>query len=164
MKLDDIMTTRNRTFWTEFVAVKFTVCRRLQYKMLKRTKQKNNWLKWHVKPSEVILCLKVRELFIFITFFCVVFFFFLHTIIYEVLRSNTNNSYIICFGLMSRVFAKGLGDQGSIPGWVIPRTRRKKKKKVHDTALLNIQHYKVWIKGKVGQSWERSSTLPYTSM
>ena len=31
---------------------------------------------------------------------------------------------------------------------------------VFDAALLNTQHYKVGIKGKVEQSRERSSTLP----
>ena len=30
---------------------------------------------------------------------------------------------------------------------------------VLDTSLLNTQHYKVWIKGKVQQSRERSSAL-----
>ncbi len=34
------------------------------------------------------------------------------------------------------------------------------KKIVLDASLLNTQHYKVWIKGKVEQSRERSSTLP----
>ena len=57
-----------------------------------------------------------------------------------------------------RVFANGPGDLGSIPGRVIPKTQ----KMVLDAALLNTQHYKVWIKGKVEQSWERSSALPYT--
>ena len=33
---------------------------------------------------------------------------------------------------------------------------------VLDASLLNIQQYKVGIKGKVEQSKERSSTLPYT--
>ena len=61
-------------------------------------------------------------------------------------------------GLMSRVFANGPGNQGSIPGWVIPNTQ----KMVFDTALLNTQHYKVRIKGKVEQSRERSSILSYT--
>ena len=32
-------------------------------------------------------------------------------------------------GLMSRVFASGLEDQGSIPGQVVPKTQKKKKKK-----------------------------------
>ena len=38
------------------------------------------------------------------------------------------------------------------------------KKMVLDTALLNTLHYKVWIKGKLEQSKERSSTLLYTSV
>ena len=59
-----------------------------------------------------------------------------------------------------RVFANGPGDLGSIPGCVIPKTL----KTVLDTSLLNIQHYKVRIKGKVDQSRERSSALPYTSV
>ena len=61
---------------------------------------------------------------------------------------------------MSRVFTNGLGDMGSIPGRVIPKTQ----KMVFDAALLDTQHYKVWIKGKVEQSREWSSTLPYTSV
>ena len=61
-------------------------------------------------------------------------------------------------GLVGRVFASGLGDWGSIPGQVIPKTL----KMVLDTSLLNTQHYKVCIKGKVEQSWERSSALLYT--
>ena len=36
------------------------------------------------------------------------------------------------------------------------------KKMVLDASLLNTQHYKVRIKGKVEQSRERISTLPYT--
>ena len=37
-------------------------------------------------------------------------------------------------------------------------------KMVLDTSLLNTQQYKVRIKGKVEQSRERSSSLPYTSV
>ena len=59
-----------------------------------------------------------------------------------------------------RVFANGPGDLGSIPGRVIPKTL----KMVLDTTLLNTQHYKVRFKGKVEQSWEWSSALPYTSV
>ena len=59
---------------------------------------------------------------------------------------------------MSRVFANGLGDWGSIPGWIIPKTQ----KMVLDAALLSTQHYKVQIKGKGEQSREWSSALPYT--
>ena len=64
------------------------------------------------------------------------------------------------FWLMDRVFANGPGDLGSIPGRVIPKTQ----KMVLDTALLNTQQYKVRIKGKVEQSRERSSALPYISL
>ena len=63
-------------------------------------------------------------------------------------------------GLVVRVFANGSGNRGSIPGRVIPKTQ----KMVLDASLLNTQHYKVCIKGKVEQSKERSSTLPYTSV
>ena len=61
---------------------------------------------------------------------------------------------------MGKVFANGTGDLGSIPGYVIPKTL----KMVLDTSLLNIQQYKVRIKGKVVQFRERSSALPYTSV
>ena len=62
--------------------------------------------------------------------------------------------------LMGSVFANGLGDRGSIPGRVIPKTQ----KMVFDAALLDTQHYKIRINGKVEQSREWSSALPYTSM
>ena len=64
----------------------------------------------------------------------------------------------ISIGLMSRVFANDLGDRDSIPGQVIPKTQ----KMLLEAALLNTQHYKVWIKSKVEQSQEWSSTLIYT--
>ena len=70
---------------------------------------------------------------------------------------KTKLKIIICIGLM---FASGPGDMGSIPGRVIPKIF----KMVIDTSLLDIQHYKVRIKGKVAKSRERSSTLPYTSV
>ena len=41
-------------------------------------------------------------------------------------------------GLAGRVFANGLGDLGSIPDRVIPKTL----KMVLDTSLLNTQQYK----------------------
>ena len=63
-------------------------------------------------------------------------------------------------GLVGREFANGPGDLGSIPGRVIPKTL----KMTLDNSLLNTQQYKVCIEGKVEQSWERSSTLPYTSV
>ena len=46
-------------------------------------------------------------------------------------------------GQMVRVFANGPGDQGSIPGRVIPKTQ----KMVLDDTLLNTQHYKGMNKG-----------------
>ena len=57
---------------------------------------------------------------------------------------------------MSSVFTNGLEVRGSIPGLVIPKTQ----KMVLDAALLNTQHYKVRIKGKVEKSREWTSTLP----
>ena len=63
---------------------------------------------------------------------------------------HTYNLYTIIWfqvaiGLMSRVFANSRTDWGSIPGWVIPNNQ----KMVLDAPLLNTQHYKVSIKGKV---------------
>ena len=46
------------------------------------------------------------------------------------------------------------------PGRVILKTQ----KMILDAALLNIQHYKVCIQGKVEQSKERNSALPHTSV
>ena len=63
-------------------------------------------------------------------------------------REDYNHWHI---GLVSRVFANGLWDQGSIP---------ETQKMILDTSLLNTQHYKVQIKGKVEQSKDRTSTLP----
>ena len=59
---------------------------------------------------------------------------------------------------MGRVLANVLGDLGSIPGRAIPKTL----KMVLDTSLVNTKPYKVRIKGKVGESRERSCTIPYT--
>ena len=63
-------------------------------------------------------------------------------------------------GPAGRVFANDPGDLGSIPGHVIPKTL----KMVIDTSLLNTQQYKVRIEGRVKQSREKSSALPYTSV
>ena len=60
--------------------------------------------------------------------------------------------------IVGRVFTNGPGDMGSIPGRVIPKTL----KTVLDTSSLNAQQYKVCIEGKVEQSRERGSALPYT--
>ena len=59
---------------------------------------------------------------------------------------------------MVRVFPNGPEDLGSIVGRVIPKTL----KMVLDASLLDTQHYKLRIKGKVEKSRERSNALPYT--
>ena len=60
-------------------------------------------------------------------------------------------------GQVGRVFVNGLGDLGLNPGRIIPKIL----KMVVDTFLPNTHQYKVLIKGKVEQSMERSSALPY---
>ena len=61
---------------------------------------------------------------------------------------------------MGRVFVDDPEDRGSILNRVIPTTQ----KIVPDTSLLNTQHYKLRINGKVEQSREMSSELHYTSV
>ena len=63
-------------------------------------------------------------------------------------------------GLLGRAFANDPGDWGLVPGRVTPKTQ----KMVLDISLLNTQHYKKRIKGKVEQFRERTSALPYTSV
>ena len=65
---------------------------------------------------------------------------------------------LLFIGVVGTVFANGSGDQGSVPGRLIPKTL----KMVLDTSLLNTQYYKLRIKGKVEQSRRRSSALLYT--
>ena len=62
----------------------------------------------------------------------------------------------MAIGLMSKVFGNGPGNQGQ----VIPKTQ----KMILDDVMLNTQHYKVRIKGKVEQSKERSNAQSYTSV
>ena len=62
--------------------------------------------------------------------------------------------------LMSRVFASYPEDLGSIISLVILNI----KKMVLDATLLNTQHSKVSIEGKVEQARDRSSALSYTSV
>ena len=82
--------------------------------------------------------------------------------IYIYIHIHTHTRLI---GQVGGVFVNDPGDWGSIPSRVIPKDSKKKKKKkmVLDPSLLNIQHYKVCIEGKVEQS-RRSSTFPYTSV
>ena len=59
-------------------------------------------------------------------------------------------------GLVGGVFANDPGDLGSIPGRVIAKTL----KMVLETFLLNTQQYKVHIKGKVEQCWDKEYCPP----
>ena len=77
--------------------------------------------------------------------------------ILTIILLSIRNTYCV-IGLAVRVFANGLGDLGSIPGRVIPKTQ----KMVLDACLLNTQHYKVRIKCKVEQSREGVTPSPTT--
>ena len=54
------------------------------------------------------------------------------------------------------MFTNSSGDWGSIPGQVIPKT----KKNVLDASLLNTQHYKVQIKGKWNNPGKEVALFP----
>ena len=75
----------------------------------------------------------------------------------EMVKINKKIKYWL-LGQMSRVFANGPVDWGSILGQVITKTQ----KMVLDATLLNTEHYKVQIKSKMEQSREWSSALAYT--
>ena len=75
-------------------------------------------------------------------------------------KNVINKMYLQITGHWPRAFTNRPGDQGSIPGRVIPKTLEM----VLDAPSLNTQQYKVRIKGKVDQSRERSSAIPYTSL
>ena len=75
--------------------------------------------------------------------------------------SGTHNTYAALHNvdnIEKTRFDNGPEDRGSIPGRVIPKT----KKLVLNATLLNTQHYKERIKGKVELSRERSRVLHYT--
>ena len=79
---------------------------------------------------------------------------------YEEVREVFGEVYVYINIFVNLVYANCTEYLGSIPGHVIPKTL----KTVHDASLLNTQQYKVHIEGKVEQSRERSSALPYTSV
>ena len=116
----------------------------------------NVLLAFHVIPEFILLINRVQSS------TGTVYFHFALITLRKICAQLYVNSWIIgvlyscTIGRMSRVFANGPGDQGSIPGRVIPKTQ----KIVLDAALLNTQHYKVRIEGKVEQSREWSSALP----
>ena len=79
----------------------------------------------------------------------------------QILNEQFGHSVIKHLEIMfseDKEFAHGPEGLGSIPGQVIPKTQKMEL----GVALLNTQHYKVRIKGKVEQSRERSSALSYT--
>ena len=85
--------------------------------------------------------------------------FFSHSFSFILWSARTAKSTILQVFFFFFFFVdNGPGDLGSIPGRVIPKTLKMEL----DTTLLNTQHYKVRFKGKVEQSWEWSSALPYT--
>ena len=57
---------------------------------------------------------------------------------------------------MVRVFTNDPGEQGSIPGRVVPRT----KKIVRSFSLFNTQDYKAGIKGKWSNQGKRVASFP----
>ena len=67
---------------------------------------------------------------------------------------------ILFMGIMVRVVRQWPGR----PGFNRRSSNTKDSKMVLDTTLLNTQYYKVKIKGKVEQSREKISALPYTSV
>ena len=77
-------------------------------------------------------------------YFCLIIIICLHTVKWFQVTNNNNNTD----RAISRMFANSPGDWGSILGRFIQKTQ----KMVLDTTLLNIQHYKLQIKGKVEQS------------
>ena len=72
------------------------------------------------------------------------------------ITSFTSTTSVPGIGQAVRVFANGPGDLGSIPGRFIPKTI----KMVLDASLLNTQHYRVRIKGKVEQSMKGVAPSP----
>ena len=103
-----------------------------------------NWYRWQERIKE--LCYQHN----FMIYTCVC------TLSTSIISVKMIVLFILAYWLSVRVFASGPGDRGSVSGWVI----RKTQKAVLDTSMLNTQHFN----GKVEQSRERSSALPYTSV
>ena len=136
------------------VCVCVFVCISIKYKIELNIKKRHTSL--HLITCRLHFCgIKFkfwRRYPIWFSVFAGFYFFFNITFYYERFAPD--------IGIMVRVFASGPGDLGSITGRVIPKTK-KKKKMVLETTMFNTQHFKVRIKGKVEQSRERSSALPY---
>ena len=91
------------------------------------------------------MALIVAAVHMFFYFMCIVYIFYIE-----------HFYFVPDIGLAVRLFANGPRDLGSIPGRVIPKTQ----KMLFDASLLNTQHYKVRIKGKIEQSWEGVAPSP----
>ena len=87
-------------------------------------------------------------------------FFFPTSSFFWILLNGSKYCYVelLDIGLMVREYSPMARET-----WVQSQVKsyQRLKKMVLDASLLSTQHHKVWIKGKVGQSWERSSILPY---
>ena len=68
---------------------------------------------------------------------------FVYNFLIKVMHKNITYIYE-SKAIVGRVFTNGPGDQGSIPGQVVPKTQ----KMLIGASLLNTLHYKVWIKSK----------------
>ena len=98
---------------------------------------------------QYLIILFFTHLLLILILICWKKFFFKIFLIHETFSHETNRNrwYIYIYrpiDIMVSVFAKGPGDQGSIPGWVIQMTQ----KMVPDAFLFNTQHYKIQINGK----------------
>ena len=99
----------------------------------------------------------ISEVFLFpTTKFGLVWFGFMAYYCYVLLTIQLNINCKRSISLVSSEFTNSPGDQGSIPGRVMLKT----KQMVLDVSLLNTRRYKVGIDGKVEQFRERCSALP----
>ena len=129
-------------------------------KLSQKDSQWNGEAFWVHRSVKRVSCLRHERAhhywFFLLIFFKFKFFFFFFFFFFFAKGATVNSTGPLF--LVGRVFANGPGDWGSIPGRVLPKTR----KMVVDASLLSTHHYKVRIKDKVEQSRERCSTLPYT--
>ena len=125
----------------------------VHFDSLKVAVAKHDWF-WHVNSSRVTLCVKVMKLHtLYIYIYILVLFLkiFFCTQFYDInIPTNTNNlisSIVLTIELTVRQWPGRLGFN--------PRSSHTNDSNmVLDAALLNTQHYKVGIKGKVEQSRE----------
>ena len=143
-----LLSTSFRDWENQLLFCKFTIWSWLNFSYLRKPKtclvRKNAWVGLKVLQHNLSFCPALP---------------LIKIILFSCCMRNTQCIHAV-HRLVGRVFVNGLGDMGSIPGHVIPKT----SKTVLDTSSLNTQQYKVCIKDKVEQFRERSSALPYTSV